>query len=1061
MLSPDAVASEARLPITESQKGLLVVQGRVSSRDVYNQLVRFDLDPAISADAVEQALVGLVAIQPAMRQVFGRWPELHARLTPPLDVSELPLERVTVPAGEFEDAVASMARRIGPPEFDLASGPAYRFATVRAADHSASTVLLCDHHVILDGLSMGPLVRDLEDLLAGTLSEATPAEKRSAREAAFARELDAQSRSARSAEVSARSQAWAARLRDVPPLVLAPRPGRPTQTSFSGARVSWTMSDRETVAFGATCRRLDITPFVAFTAIYGAVLARHGSTSQVLIGSPFMARRTIGAFDLGGFFVNTLPVTVDVDWDASVDEHLGQTVRRAVDFCRANVDVTFSRLVADVAPDRSSDRNPLFSAMLAMQDTFSPESAVAVLRLSELGNETAKFDVWLGVTPVDGRWMLELEYDRELISPPVADDLLASLRTAVRLAITDGSWRVADLFVDASPTTSVRSDGWAAPLSGLNPVGWVEASAQRTPEAPAVEEPARRMTYAELVAASERVAAGLAARGVDPGDVVGLVADDLCDAVTAILGILRRGAAYLPLDPGFPQERLAYMVHKAGCALAVGRLALPGLRAVSIDELAAARPPHRPMDCHRDPDAPVYVMFTSGSTGEPKGVQMGQRPLANLTAWQIAALGMDSETRFMQYAPLGFDVSFQEILPTLASGGTVVSRQPADRRFLPAVLGRIAQAGVTHAYLPVAALQPLVQLAMARDVRLPSLRYVCVSGEQLLVDELMRDFFAVHPHCTLVNLYGPTETHAVTSYRLSGRDPRWPTHVPIGIPYPNVAAYVVDATGHLAPAGVAGELYFGGACQADGYVNDPQRTAERFVPDRFAVAAGGTMYRTGDLVIRDENGQLVFLGRADTQVKIRGYRIELGELEAVANQLGEVRQSVAVARGDGGDREIVLFVRGEPEAPVDLHRVSARLGAALPPYMQPARIFEAERIPTTATGKTDRDALVALADELVLAERQADAAVTAIDYADDLERDLAAIWSGVLGVDGIPRQRPVFEFGAHSLNIFTALAEVEERYGVSVPVVDFFGSPTIATLAELVRAERPAHAVAS
>lgn len=1047
----EAATEPALMPMTDSQKGLLVVNSRAPGRAVYNQLVRFDIDPTIPAEAVERALVTLVTIQPAMRQVFGVLPEMYIRLTPADRSPNFPLEQVTVSPREFEEAVAATARRIGRPDFDLVNGPAYRFATVRADDGSASTILLCDHHIILDGVSMGPIVRDLETALTGGLTDDEVAVRRVARETAFLKELEAQNRSARSERVVKRSKEWAATLREIPPLILAPRPGRPTQTDFTGARVSWLMSEAETAALADTCRRLEITPFVLFIGIYATVLARHGGVSSVLIGSPFMARRTVGAFDLGGFFVNTLPVTVDIEWTRSVDEHLSKVVRNAVDFCRSNVDITFNRLVADVRPDRSSNRNPLFSCMLAMQDTFSPESPGAVLRLREPGNDTAKFDLWLGATPIDGRWLLELEYDRELITPAVADGLLCSLRTAMRRAVSDGSGRLADLFTDASAAVSVRSDGWYARLPGRMPVEWVETMARQRPDAPAIEDPDRRLTYAELAAAAERVATGLSAHGVKQADVVGLIADNLCDTVTAILAILRRGAAYLPLDPSLPEDRLVYMVEKAGCEFIVGRQLLPGVPTVSVDELAGVAGPAK--ESAADEAFPVYVMFTSGSTGQPKGVWMGHGPLANLTSWQIAALQMDSETRFLQYAPLGFDVSFQEILPTLASGGTVVSREPADRRFFQVMLSRIADTRVTHVYLPVAALRPLVQVAMARGMHLPALRYLCVSGEQLLIDDEIRQFFVTHPHAVLVNLYGPTETHAVTSYRLSGRDEHWPEHVPIGRPYPTIAAYVVDATGHLAPPGVAGELYLGGTCPADGYINDPEITSTRFVPDRFAGIDGATMYRTGDLVVRDDRDELIFLGRIDTQVKIRGYRIELGEIEVVANRIKGIRQAVTVVRGDGVDRELALFLLAESDVPVDHDEVCRQLTATLPTYMQPVWIFDIERIPTTGTGKTDRDALVRLAEQL-LVEQQTNETGQITEYADDLERELAAAWSAVLGVEGILRDRPVIEYGAHSLSIFTVLAEVQERYGVSVPMIDFFGSPTIATLAKLVRADR-------
>ncbi|ANZ39053.1 non-ribosomal peptide synthetase [Lentzea guizhouensis] len=1016
-----------RLPMTESQKGLLVVDaGAPADSVLYNQLVRFDIDPALSDEAVSRALLTLVTIQPAMREVFAALPQMHASLTPPPVV--LPMERVTVQPWEFEQALADVAQKIGRPTFDLARGPAYRFALVRASDRSAAAVLLADHHIILDGISLGPFVRDLEAALAKPLSREELAAKREAREIAFGKELAAQTRSASPERVAARAEEWAAQLREVPPLVISPRPGRPSYTSFSGARISWTMSKEEGKALTDLCRRLDVTPFVVFSGMYGLVLARHGNVGSVLIGSPFMARRTIGAFDLCGFFVNTLPVTVEAEWSRTVDEHLGKVVKGAVDHCRSNVDITFNQLVAHARPERSNNRNPLFSAMLAMQDTFS-ESTGSVLRMHELGNGNAKFDLWLGATPIDGHWQFELEYDRELISPATADGLLTSLRSAMRRALADSSVALSGLFTDWPVP---RTDGWHRPIADGSFASIVEDVAAAQPDAVAIETPDRTFSYRELVASARRVANGLAAKGIGAGDVVGLVNQDLADTTIAILAILRRGAAYLPLDPTLPDERLAYMIEKAGCEFVIGRDAdvstLDGPDAALVEST----------------EHPVYVMYTSGSTGKPKGVEMGHGPLANLTSWQLAALHMDSDTRFLQYAPLGFDVSFQEIIPTLVAGGTIVSREPADRRMFPAVLSRIASTQVTHVYLPVAALRPLVQLANARGVVLPHLRYLCVSGEQLMVDDEVRTFFERHQHCVLVNLYGPTETHAVTSHRLSYRNHEWAAHVPIGLPYPGVEAYVVDATGHLAPPGVVGELYLGGLCPATGYVNDPEITAQRFVADRFA--GHGTMYRTGDLVVRDDDDVLTFLGRADDQVKIRGYRIELGEIETVANRCPSVHQAVAVVRGEGVDRELVLFV--VPSGELDADAIKAEMSRSLPSYMVPMWVFELDTVPTTPTGKTDRDALVARSDELLVAPAEPEV----VEYEDELERELAGIWAGVLNVEPIVRDRPVLEYGAHSLNIFTVLAEVQERYGVPVPMIDFFGSPTVATLAGLVRA---------
>jgi len=1040
------LAGPATLPLTESQKGLLVVDSLVPTKQIYNQVIQFDLDPAKCAaplaETVTRALVALVTVQPALRQVFRLHPEMHAVLQPAPTADDLPLESVTVPPAEYAATLAALGRDIGRAPFDLAAGPVYRFGFVRAADDSAAAVLICGHHLVGDGVSMGPIVRDLDRALAGPVDVET---LRVAREATLAKELDAQIRAAGSARTADQVTAWAERLREVTPLVLYPRPDRPQQTRFAGQRISWTLGETETARFQATCKRLGVSPFVALTAVYGAVLARHGGVPQVLIGSPFTARRTIGAFDLCGFFVNTLPVTVDVDWTRTVDEHLDKTVRAAVDHCRAAVDVPFNQLVAKARPDRPSDRNPLFSCMLAMQDTFDPATGTgAVVGAYEPGNGTAKFDLWLGATLADGRWLLELEYDRELIPPAVADGLLDSLRTALRRAVSDGSLTLAELFDDASTVRSERHDGYPAHVPAPTLYDWFAETARRTPDAVAVSEPGRALTYAELSRTAARVAAGLAERGVGAGDVVGLRLDSLTETVASILAILRRGATYLPLEASLPADRMSYMVRQSRCRVVIGAgVSLHGIEVVTAADVES----DKDVEAAATAESAVYVMFTSGSTGLPKGVLMGHRPLLNLAAWQIAALDMTTDSRFLQYAPAGFDVSYQEIMPTLLAGATVVSREPADRRDLPAVVRRVADTAVTHLYLPVAALRPFVLSVRAQRAHLPALRHLCVSGEQLLVDEEIRAFLTDHPHCTLVNHYGPTETNAATTARLTAADPPWARHVPIGLPLPNVTAHVVDDTGHLAPAGVAGELLLGGAAPASGYVNDPERTAERFRADRFA--PGGTLYHTGDHVVRDEHGALVFLGRRDNQVKIRGYRVELGELEAVATGVPGVRQTVAAVRGDGADRQPLLFLLPEPGETPDHERVLAALADRLPAYMVPTEVVDIESVPTSRSGKTDRAALVALA-ELRRAE-QAAVPAPAAEYADDLERELAAIWAEVLDVPVVERGRPVLEYGAHSLNILAVMGQVQERYGVAVQLVEFFRSPTVATLAQLVR----------
>ncbi|MGI5519924.1 non-ribosomal peptide synthetase [Micromonospora sp. CA-259024] len=1039
---PDGIHGSL-LPVSESQKGLLITDRWLPRPEVYNQMVQLDVVPTTSYEEAKRALSALVTAQPALRQVFRLTPEMAVWLAEPPTPASLDVERVEVSAAEFESATAALVQRLAERPIDLAVGPAYRFGHVRTTDGvTAARIVMCLHHVVFDGMSLGPLARDLDAALSGVDIGA----RRAAREEAFGRELSAQVRAGAPERVAERVKPWAERLRLVPPLDLAHRPHAPSPPGWRGGRSTWLLDDRTATMLDDTCRALAITPFVLFTGIFGAVVARHGGVSTVLVGSPIGARRTVGAFDLCGFFVNTLPITVDVAWESRVDRYLTESVRSAVDFCRASADVSFNQLVAVVQPDRIDSRNPLFSCVLAMQDTHDGQFDATVTGVSEPANGGAKFDLWLGATRTGGTWLIELEYDVAIISATVGDGILGSLRTALCGALEDQARSVADLFVDHPVAPQP-----AYPLRYRTVYDSVEAAARRTPDAVAVEEDDRQLTYRELMAAAERIAGGLVCLGVNPGDTVAVATEQLGDTISVIMGVLRCGATFVPLDPVLPVERLATMARLAECRLAVGEtIELPGLRTVAPGSLVGGE---GSATTSSPPPLPVYAMFTSGSTGVPKGVLMGQRPLMNLAAWQIVHLRHDARTRFFQYAPLTFDVFYQEMLPPLMAGGTVVARQPVDRRDFPALVRRVAKTRVTHLFLPAAALRPFVVSALRAGTALPDLRQVCVSGEQLVVDDNIRRFFAELADCTLVNLYGPTETNAVTAHELAGDTRRWPAHVPIGRPMPGVVPYVVDQAGHLAPPGVPGELFLGGECLADGYLNAPERTAAAFLPDRFGADPGARMYRTGDLVARDEDGLLVYLGRRDNQVKIRGHRVELGEIETVANRVAGVREAVAIARRAGSDLELVLFVRPEEDRQVDHAAVRTHIAAALPAYMSPAWIFDLARVPTSATGKTDRTALAAQADIQIAAAVAATPTTAAPRYLDDTERALADLWADILEISTVSPEASLVELGAHSLKVFAAVAEIEQRFGWSVDIADFFRNPTVAALAESIRAE--------
>jgi amino acid adenylation domain-containing protein len=1036
------------LPLTDTQAGLLVGH-RSAHRALYNVLVEFEIDARVSVEQLRQACADVLAVQPSLRCTLHELPAPHAVLHEPVTAGELPWLEVRAPAAELSAAVRHHAEQLGRIEFDLQQPPLVQWRSVAAEtdDGVPTSLLLCVHHTVFDGWSIDAVVRDLSAALDRTLDPASLAPRR---EAALVREVTKARSLADAQDTHDRARSWAQRLNAVAPLVLYPLPDRSVDTDFGGRRRAIQTDQQLACAVKARCEELLTTPFSFFSALFAATVARHGGAPTVVLGTPVVSRRSLAAFDLCGLFVNTLPLIVDVDVHSRFDTFLRDTVASQVEAVRRDADVPWPQIVRHAAPDRSSTRNALFSCMIAMQDSTVITEGSAVRAVREHGTGTAKFDLWLGVTLTPEGWLLEIEHDTRLIPPEIAAGIERSLLTALRRAVTESAVTVAELFDDQRQPADQLDIAPREQAESLAGQLW-RALASHGDRA-AVRDGDRAISYAELHDDALLTASGLAAGGVTAGDVVGLATTRLGDTVRLIAATLRLGAAFVPLDYGLPAERMAYMIERSGCRVIVGDS--PGV-AAGATTVAALMTAGRDAGQHAlaaDPDtdeSPVYIMFTSGSTGQPKGVQMHGRPLNNLTRWQIAALGQDQHTRFLQYAPLGFDVSFQEILPTLVSGGCVVARTAADRRELSRVARQVEQDRLTHIYLPVAALRSFCLAGTDWSLPMAALRVVCVSGEQLYIDADIRRFFADRPQLTLINLYGPTETHAVTTYSMSGDPAEWPDRVPIGRPIDAVSAQVIDLAGRLAPPGVPGELLLGGQCPALGYVNDPEQTAGQFIEDPYV--RGGRRYRTGDSVLWDVAGQLVFLGRNDDQVKIRGHRVELGEVEAAGLLLPGVREAAAVAVDDRGERALLLCVTVEPGTE-DIE--AGALAGRLPGYMVPAATLTVPAIPRTENGKIDRRQLAATAARQLQHRREAADGSGGAMPSDALETGLVELWSDILGCPPIGVDADLLALGAHSLNVLQAVAQIESDHGVSVTIVDFFRNPTVRSLADMIRSEQ-------
>ncbi|HTD68004.1 MAG TPA: amino acid adenylation domain-containing protein [Candidatus Limnocylindria bacterium] len=605
-----------------------------------------------------------------------------------------------------------------------------------------------------------------------------------------------------------------------------------------------------------------------------------------------------------------------------------------------------------------------------------------------------------------------------------------------------------------------------------------EEQAARTPDIPAVMFGNETLSYRELNQRANGLANLLRARGIVPDSVVGICVERSFDMVTSVLAALKAGAAYLPLDPAYPHERLQFMLEDSRATMLLTQSSLkhvfPNAAGLPLyldeDWTAGARLNQENPENLTTPENLSYLIYTSGSTGKPKGVAMVHRALVNLIDWQVKESHVGAGARTLQFTSLSFDVSFQEMFSTWCAGGTLVLI-PAELRLAPRELWNfIAQQNIARIFLPFVALQQLAEAAALEGVTAHGLREVITAGEQLQITPRLRELFARHPEATLYNHYGPSETHVVTALALSGDPEEWPALPSIGRPIQNTQLFILDRQFEPVPVGLPGELYIGGVALARGYLERPEVTAEKFINNPFANSmsestvadssdsetTNARLYKTGDLARCLPDGEIEFLGRIDHQVKIRGYRVELGEIEAVLNKQPGVRECVVTAREPSpGKKQLVAYVT--PYHAMELSAAALRqaLKEQLPEYMVPSAFVFLAQLPLTPSGKVNRKALPA---------PEPAASTRAVSPAEKpwlpIQFQLVAIWEQVLGVKPIGIRDNFFELGGHSLLAVKMMDQVDAVTGRKLPVTALFHDPTIAHLADLILSEENLQAAA-
>ncbi|RSM36803.1 non-ribosomal peptide synthetase [Amycolatopsis balhimycina DSM 5908] len=1017
-----------RLPLSFAQQRLWFLHGLDGGSATYNVPLVVRLAGELDVEALRSALNDVVARHETLRTVFPAADgEPYQQV---LDESTVELPVRAVAESEVDTVVDCLVREV----FDLGAGVPLR-AGLLAVDPRRHVLVVVLHHIAADGWSLSPLWRDIATAYRARLrSEApqwTPLPVQYADYTLWQRDL-------LETEETAQLDYWRETLDALPERLTLPldRP-HPPVSAHRGEFFTFTWDAGLQDGLADLARACGASPFMVVHAGLAALLSRLGAGSDIPLGTPIAGRADPALDDLVGFFVNTLVLRVDTGGDPSFRDLVTRVRERSLDAYN-HQDVPFERLVEALNPARSLAHHPLFQTMLAWQNTPGTGAGLPGLTVTtqHVGTGTAKFDLWFSFTEQDGGLEGEAEFNTEVFDRATVHGLLDRLELLLRQVISAPDRRLGSLEVLTPAERDRLADVWSGAVQDVPAVTLPElfaAQVARTPDHPALVFEDEELSYAELDAVSNRLARVLAARGAGPERVVALALPRSAHLVTAILAVLKTGAAYLPLDPGYPADRIAFMLEDAQPALvlATAETAIPGALPLDDPDVLAGVP-DAPLDVVLGPEHPAYVIYTSGSTGRPKGVVVPHAGIVNRLLWMQDEYGLTGDDRVLQKTPSSFDVSVWEFLWPLVTGATEVLARP-DGHKDPAYLARlIRERGITTVHFVPSMLQVFLREPAAAECT--SLRRVLCSGEALPPDAVAQ--FGRVLGAELHNLYGPTEASVdVTSWQTSTED----TTVPIGRPVWNTRTYVLDAALRPVPPGTPGELYLAGVQLARGYLGRPGLSAERFVADPFG-APGARMYRTGDLARFRPDGVLEFLGRGDEQIKIRGFRVEPGEIAATLSAHDDVAHAVVVAREDrpGDVRLVGYVVPAGPRTGALLAELRVLAAARLPDHMVPSAIVLLDALPVTANGKLDRRALPS-PDPVTPTSGRAPRT--------PVERQLCELFADVLGLPRVGPDDSFFTLGGHSLLATRLIARIRAALGAEVEIRSVFETPTPAGLA--------------
>jgi amino acid adenylation domain-containing protein len=1058
------------LPLSFSQERLWFLGQLQPASCAYNLCSAFRLVGELDVEALERSLREIVSRHEVLRTVFKSTHGRPVQIVLPsasIDVRVADLRAMSSQA-EREAEIHRCSHEEAFRPFDLSEEPLLRAKLLRLAERE-HVLLLTIHHIVFDGWSMAVLARELSALYAD-FSSGRPSSlaNLSVQYADFAVwQRDRLS----GALLEEQLTYWKTRLDNLPTLRLPADRPRPHGPTVHGARRSFALSEALVSALRRASSGHGVTLFMTLLAAYQVLLHRYSGQDDIVIGSPVAGRSRSEVDGLIGFFLNMLVLRADLSGDPTFRELLART-RETCLGAYEHQELPFEKLVQELDPQRRLDQNPLFQVTFALQNNPACPLELAGLTVEDMdiGSGLAAFDLHLFIVEEESEARGWLVYKTDLFEASTVERWVAHFQKILEAIAFNPEQRLSEISLLADAERRQLLLEWNDTKKDYpsdRPIHELfEAQVERSFEATAVVFRGDRLTYGELNARANRLAHYLRKLGVGPETLVGLGIERSLEMVVGIIGVLKAGGAYLPLDPSYPEERLDFMLTDAGVNVVLTQQKLleqwPRASKALLSRVEGSKIKNRKVvrldtdgfaimqESTENPKSEAtannlaYVMYTSGSTGTPKGVEVVHRGIVRLVVG-VEYATLDAGRAFLQLAPISFDASTFEIWGALLHGARCVLFPGSS--VSPKELGEVIDKHrISTLWLTASLFNAVIDQA---PEALSAVRQLLIGGEALSVPHV-RKALSLLPRTEIINGYGPTEGTTFTCcYSIPRTLDASANSIPIGRPIANTEVYLLDHHLSPVPIGVAGELYIGGDGLGRGYLNGPELTAEKFIPHPFSSGPGARLYKTGDLARYLPDGNIEFLGRGDHQVKIRGYRIEPGEIESVLRAQPHIKEALVLARPDvTGDKRLVGYVVSDD--PIDIGGLRNFLAHKLPDYMIPSAFVFLDSLPLTSYGKVDRRALPGPDQHRPPLKEGFIAPRT------DTEKTIAAIWREVLQLKEVGIHDDFFDLGGHSLLATQVISRISDALEVALPLGTLFENPTVAALAGQVALKKAA-----